>query len=80
MPNNFLAPREWDGIFSAGLRSRVGCNLSRRTRYDARVERRYGKWDILEIPTILLWTDDPYVVEEDDDVVYAEEEVIDLWG
>lgn len=33
-------------------------NTDRQTRFDARARRRGGDWDILEIPTALLWLDD----------------------
>ena len=33
-------------------------NTDRQTRQDARERRRRGDWDILEIPTALLWLDE----------------------
>jgi hypothetical protein len=32
-------------------------NTDRKGKQDARERRRYGDWDILEIPTALLWLD-----------------------
>ena len=33
-------------------------NSDRQTRHDARERRRRGDWEILEIPTALLWLDE----------------------
>jgi len=55
-------------------------NTNRQSRQDARERRRRGDWDILEIPTALLWLDvcaaeapDPYQALE------CEAAVTDLW-
>jgi hypothetical protein len=55
-------------------------NTNRQTRHEAREQRRYGNWDILGIPTSLLWLDAAFAVAALEIDELAESEVIfDLW-
>lgn len=69
-------------LSSSVINSYTKVNVDRQTRQQARERRRRGDWDILEIPTALLWLDvceaaafDPYQALECE-VAAA---ITDLW-
>jgi hypothetical protein len=68
-------------LSSSVVNSYSKVNADRQTRQQARERRRRGDWDILEIPTALLWLDvceavafDPYQALECEAAA-----VTDLW-
>ena len=56
-------------------------NTDRQSRYQARERRREGNWDILAIPTALLWLDDVCAVSmlEADQTLECAGLMADLW-
>lgn len=69
-------------LSSSVVNSYTKVNADRQTRQQARERRRRGDWDILEIPTALLWLDvcetaafDPYQALECEEAA----EIVDLW-
>ena len=69
-------------LSSSVVNSYAKVHADRQTRQQARERRRRGDWDILEIPTALLWLDvcetatfDPYQSLECE----AAAEIADLW-
>ena len=55
-------------------------NTDRQTRQDARERRRRGDWDILEIPTALLWLDEVCVAASvEGDLGCPVLPFVDLW-
>ena len=42
--------------------SYAGVNITRQDRSQARELRRWGDWSYLDVPTPVLWLDDPFVV------------------
>jgi len=73
-----IGPRITRGMV---VSSQVGRHANRSTRFEARSERRWGNWDVLAVPTALLWSADAYEAaleaEAIDDVM--DQEPDDLW-
>jgi len=57
-----------------------GSSTNRKTRHDARAERRWGDWDdYLLLPTPFLWLESPPVMCFGDECVLTPEPIIELW-
>jgi hypothetical protein len=41
--------------------SYAGINTDRRSRFEARCDRRWGDWSVLGFPTAVLWMEYPYL-------------------
>ena len=54
-------------------------NTDRRRRFDARADRRFGNWSILEISAPLLWLESEPGWCLEDEFVFAPPVIIDLW-
>ena len=57
----------------------AGVNTTRRSRFDARRDRRWGDWGILEFPTPLLWLDAACLAAVDDVFECPLPGAIDIW-
>jgi len=66
-------------IANASARSYVLSNIDRRRRFEARAQRRWGNWSILELSTPFLWLEAEPGLCLDDEVAFIEPVVIELW-
>ena len=58
--------------------SNAGAHADRHSLFEARSARRRGDWSILEVPTAVLWLDNPCVPTPDPDGC-PEDVIIELW-
>lgn len=59
--------------------SYVGAHADRQRRFEARSDRRWGDWSILELPIPLLWLyTEPWLSVCDEDEI-APSVVVELW-
>ncbi len=71
------------GARSMAVSSQFGSHTNRLRRFAARSARRMGDWDMLAVPTALLWSVDAYEAELGaeaiDDLMDQDDYVADLW-
>jgi hypothetical protein len=69
---------------SRAVSAQLGSHANRIRRFQARSARRWGNWDVLTIPTALLWSADAYEAELEadamDDLMDQEPDVVDPWS
>jgi hypothetical protein len=56
-----------------------GVYADRQSRFDLRRARRGGDWFSLDVPTAVLWLDNPCPLAFDDGEACAEPVIVDLW-
>ena len=57
----------------------AGTNTTRQRKFEARSDRRWGDWSILELAMPLLWFDAACIAAADDALGCPEPVMIDLW-
>lgn len=84
---NFTPARSFGRVFGTGPRIPVTVpnfngpvNFNRQGRHEARGRRRDGNWDILGVPTALLWFDEVCATAAlEGNSECPEPPVVDLW-
>jgi hypothetical protein len=67
-------------VSSARLAPYAGVNTTRQGKFEARKNRRWGDWDILEFPPPFLWLDAPCLAGLDDVFECPQPLWIDPWS
>lgn len=75
MPNGFFTPQS----SSRSTRELAGAYVNRQSRFDARQTRRRGDWFILDVPTPVLWMENPWLPVIDEALACDEAVIVDLW-
>ena len=66
---------------AAGLyNSYSGVNTTRRDRFQAREQRRWGDCTYWGIPAPVLWLEDPYFLSPFDDILFVAPAYVDIWA
>jgi hypothetical protein len=67
-------------VSSSRAGSYVGAHTDRQRRFEARSDRRWGNWSILELPFPLLWLyTEPWLSLYDDDDEIEPSTIVELW-